>query len=139
MILLKILFFKHQNKVILFIIKLLNSRTCLTHKNSLVSFLASDTYATSLTLAVSETSTVAYSTAPTTSKALFPKKNLMTSSTLVPIWPILVDWIVKKNLIFTNIWQYLLEAECAATFQKKSGQFFLAMSHFELNKFIFMN
>jgi hypothetical protein len=55
-------FFKHQNKVI-FVIKLSNARTWLTLKNSLVIFLASDTYAASLTSAASETS-----------KAIFPQK-----------------------------------------------------------------
>jgi hypothetical protein len=68
MILPTILVFKHQNKGI-FVIKLLNSRTWLTLKNSLVIFLASDKYAASLTLAALETSM-----ASMTSKAPFPQK-----------------------------------------------------------------
>ena len=62
------LFFKHQNEVI-FVIKLLDSRTWLTHKNSVAIFLASDTYAASLTLAASETSM-----ASTTLKIILHKK-----------------------------------------------------------------
>ena len=53
MILPTIPFFKHQNKDI-FVIELINSRIWLTLKNSVVIFLASDSYAASLTLAASE-------------------------------------------------------------------------------------
>ena len=68
MILPIIIYFKHQNKVI-FHIELLNPRTWLTLKNSLVIFLALETYAASLTSAASETLM-----AWMTSKALFPQK-----------------------------------------------------------------
>ena len=69
------------NKVI-FVIKLINSRTWLTHKNSVVIFRASVTYAASLTSAALETSM-----ASTTLKILFHQKNfliLMISFPLVP-------------------------------------------------------
>ena len=58
----------HQNKVI-FLIKLLNPRTWLSLKNSFVIFLASETYAASLTSAASKTLM-----ASMTSKDLFPQK-----------------------------------------------------------------
>ena len=72
------------------VIKLINSRIWLTLKNSVVIFLASDTYAASLTSAASE-----ISMASTTSKTLFSSKKfliLMISSHLVPKWPILVPF-----------------------------------------------
>jgi hypothetical protein len=77
MILPTILFLKHQNKDI-FVIELINSRIWLTLNNSVVIFLASDTYAASLTSAASE-----ISMASMTFKTLFSlKKN-----------PVLYDFI----------------------------------------------
>ena len=110
-------FFKHQNKVI-FVIKLLNPRTWLTLKNSLVIFLASDTYAASLTSAVSETSMAL--------QVLFPVKNfliLMITSTLALSNTGSSLWIGSlKNQIFTDTYLviFLSEAEYAATFLKKN-------------------
>ena len=89
MILLTISFFKHQNKVI-FVIELFNSRAWLTHKNSVAIFLASDTYAASLTSAASETLM-----ASMTSKALFPQKTSWFwwfHPHWAPKWPILVPF-----------------------------------------------
>ena len=59
---------KHQNKVIL-VLKLLNSRTWMTLKTSLVFFQTLETSAASLTLAASATSM-----ASTAFTALFPQK-----------------------------------------------------------------
>ena len=83
------IYFKHQNKVI-FLIKLLDPRTWLTLKNPLVIFLASETYAASLTSAASETLM-----ASMTSKALFPQKTSWFwwfHSHWAPKWPILVPF-----------------------------------------------
>ncbi len=77
----------------MFVIELLNSRTWLTHKNSVAIFLASDTYAASLTSAASAASET--SMASTTLKIIFHQKNfliLMISFPLVPEWPILVPF-----------------------------------------------
>ena len=53
----------------IFLKKILNHKTWLTLKHSLIMFLASETYAASLTSAASETLM-----ASMTSKALFPQK-----------------------------------------------------------------
>ena len=64
----KVLFSKHQNKVIL-VLKLLNSRTWKTLKSTVVIFQALKTSPASLTSAASATSL-----ASTASKAQFPQK-----------------------------------------------------------------
>jgi hypothetical protein len=74
-------FFKHQNKV-MFVIELLNSRTWLSHKNSVAIFLPSDIYAASLTSAASETSM-----ASTTLKIIFHQKNFLILTISFPLVP----------------------------------------------------
>jgi hypothetical protein len=67
---------------VIFVIKLLNSRTWLTHKNSVAIFLVSDTYAASLTLAASETLM-----ALTTLKIIFHQKKLPDLDDFLPPGP----------------------------------------------------
>ena len=88
----------------IFVIKLLNSRTWLTHKNSVVIFLASDTYAASLTSAASETSM-----ASTTLKILFHQKKLPDLDDFIPPGTKMTNsgpflWIGSLKIqIFTDI------------------------------------
>ena len=96
----------------------------MTLKNSVVIFLASDTYAASLTSAASE-----ISMASTNSKTLFSSKQfliLMVSSPVVPKWLILVPFCglnhskFKSLLIFGNIYVRGCWGQLILFFEKKN-------------------
>jgi hypothetical protein len=107
MILIAILFFWIIKIKVLFLIKFLNPRAWLTLKNSVVIFLASDTYAASLTLAASETSM-----ASGISITLFLQKTSWSWWLHPPwhqndqYWLFSLDWIIKNP----NFYLYLSEA-----------------------------
>ena len=99
----------------IFVIKLLNSRTWLTHKNSVAIFLASDTYAPSLTLAASETSM-----ASTTLKIIFHQKKLPDLDDFIPpyqndqFWSLFVYLIIKNPNFYWYLAIFLSEVVVAS-------------------------